>query len=275
MTEKNQHKLIAKKSLGQNFLRDKNIVDEIVLAANLKSGDMVVEIGPGTGVLTKGLLQTEAQVFAYEKDDRAIPLLNEKFATEIREGNLKIIHADYLESNVEDAVKKPYKIIANIPYYITGAIIKKSLESRVPPEAMVLMVQKEVAERIVAADGKHSILSLSVWLFGKPSIVRIVPAEAFNPTPKIDSAILKIADINYDFFNNLGNLEKKFDQVFKIVHAGFAHKRKFLIKNLGELVRPEKVTEAFSKNSIDDKIRAEDLSFEKWKQLIKDLLLVI
>lgn len=274
-------KLAAKKSLGQHFLHDQNAIADILMAARIRVGDKVLEIGPGTGILTDSLLKAGAHVLAYEKDDRAIPILKDKFATQIKSGQLNIIHGDYLESDTSDIIgtKHSYKIVANIPYYITGAIMQKALEATVQPELMVLMVQKEVADRIVAIDGKHSILSLSVWLFGEPGIIRYVPAESFSPPPKVDSAIILIDKINNDFFNKIQgsnpvspNLSQVYEKVFKIIHTGFAHKRKFLFSNLSSLTDFANFTRLSDELSgMNPKIRPEDLSVGDWKTLILTL----
>ncbi|MDE2172684.1 MAG: 16S rRNA (adenine(1518)-N(6)/adenine(1519)-N(6))-dimethyltransferase, partial [Patescibacteria group bacterium] len=162
----------AKKSLGQHFLTSKLVLAQIISAAALKPGERVLEIGPGTGILTEALLAAGAKLTAIEKDDRAIGFLQRKFALEIAEGRLNLIHGDVLESDTSllASCPTPYALVANIPYYITGAILEKFLEYGPQPDRMILLVQKEVAERIVAHDGKESVLSLSVKAFGRPRI---------------------------------------------------------------------------------------------------------
>ncbi|MEI7777163.1 MAG: 16S rRNA (adenine(1518)-N(6)/adenine(1519)-N(6))-dimethyltransferase RsmA [bacterium] len=253
----------AKKSLGQNFLKSKAAVQQILTAADISEGDIILEVGPGKGVLTESLLESGAQVIAIEKDDRLIEFLNEKFGEQIEKGQLKIIHQDILEFNNDDKVgkkllEKPYKLVANIPYYITGALLRKFLESDNQPERMVLMLQKEVAKRIVANDKRESLLSISVKAYGEPKYIATVPARYFSPVPKVDSAILQIKNISKGFFTENKISEEKF---FKTLKAGFAHKRKVLIKNLNT------TPEIFQKINLSTKIRAENLSLKEWSLL--------
>ncbi len=255
-----------KKSLGQNFLKSQKVVNEIIEAGNVKSGEIVLEIGPGEGVLTKELLSTEAKIFAVEKDDRLIPELQNKFVKEILEKRLNLIHDDILEIEISNLIKENYKIIANIPYYITGQIIRKFLESAHQPESMTLLVQKEVAERITAKDGKESLLSLSVKIFGEPFYVKTVSKGVFKPQPKVDSAILHIKNINNE---KLFGIKPEF--FFKVIHAGFAHKRKQLIPNLCSVFDKGVILKIFKEHNIDEKIRAEDLNLETWITICKKI----
>jgi 16S rRNA (adenine1518-N6/adenine1519-N6)-dimethyltransferase len=260
----------AKKSLGQNFLHSKKILGDITGAADIQSDDTILEVGPGKGALTQGLLASARRVVAVEKDDRMIPELEEKFAEEIMEGKLEIIHGDILEFKNEsaDLASREYKIVANIPYYITGTFLRKFLTAENPPSRMVLMLQKEVARRIVASDKKESLLSISVKAYGKPRYIKTVPARYFSPAPKVDSAILLIDEISKKFFRDNKIAEEKF---FEILRAGFAHKRKYLISNLKDtapLRGAVSLQEKFIKCGIPEKARAEDLSLEDWKCLI-------
>jgi 16S rRNA (adenine1518-N6/adenine1519-N6)-dimethyltransferase len=260
--------LQAKKSLGQHFLNSKHVLGQIIEAANIKEGEHVLEIGPGTGVLTEALLNAGAIVTAIEKDDRAIEELKAKFRDFLTE-RLKIIHGDILDDSTLEMPDGPYSIVANIPYYITGAILEKFLESPHKPDKMVLLVQKEVADRIVANDGKESILSVSVKAFGKPKIVAKVPPGAFTPPPTVDSAILAIENISGTYFEE-NSLE--IPRFFAIVKAAFAHKRKFAARNLESLIPPEKVTATWQNLDLDPKIRAEDVPVDKWAIIAKNLL---
>jgi 16S rRNA (adenine1518-N6/adenine1519-N6)-dimethyltransferase len=269
--------MLKKKSLGQNFLKEPKIIGDIVVASGVKSSDTVLEVGPGEGILTRGLLDTGAKVTSVEKDDRLIAVLEEKFKKEIESGQFELIHADILDFVLPKSFGK-FKIVANIPYYITGQIIRMFLESENQPESMTLLVQKEVAERIVAGgqplkassgrmtNGKESLLSLSVKVFGEPKYVRTVGRGAFSPQPNVDSAVLHISDISK---NKLGGIEEKF--FFKVLHAGFAHKRKQLLPNLSELFRKDTLQKIFEKCEIDPKARAEDLPLTKWLELCKEL----
>ncbi len=255
-----------KKSLGQHFLNSRSVLDKIVAAAKIEEGDTVLEIGPGTGVLTRELLGVGARVVAVEKDDRAIELLKRDFAEFIGDGRLQIIHGDILELDSKEYLpsEKKYSIVANIPYYITGAILQKFLENEPRPEKMVLLVQKEVAERIVACDGKESVLSVSVKAFGMPRIIAKVPRGAFTPPPKVDSAILEITGISDSRFRES---DISIGHFFTIVKAGFAHKRKFLIRNLESEIERGVLERIWSGLTLNKKTRAEDMKSENWFDL--------
>jgi 16S rRNA (adenine1518-N6/adenine1519-N6)-dimethyltransferase len=254
----------AKKTLGQHFLKDKNILGKIVDAAEVKPDDFILEIGPGTGTLTELLLQSGARVIAVEKDSILIKELNIKFSKFIKEGRLELIHSDVLNFDPEHFfASKKYKVVANIPYYITGNILRKFLGNECQPESMTLLVQKEVAERIVARDKKESLLSISVKVYGNPKIIQTVKRGSFSPMPKVDSAIIHISDISKKNFKKIDE-----ENFFKILKAGFAHKRKVLIKNLESVYSREALEEIFNKCEISLKARAEDLSLEQWLCLV-------
>jgi 16S rRNA (adenine1518-N6/adenine1519-N6)-dimethyltransferase len=263
--------LQPKKSLGQHFLHSPSVLAKIIEAANIKSGEKVLEIGPGTGILTEELLKTDADVIAVEKDARAIDLLKEKFSAFLANGKLSLISGDILEINAELEEGK-YALVANIPYYITGAILEKFLEHSPRPNRIILLVQKEVAERIVARDGKESILSISVKAFGKPRIIATVPRGAFVPPPTVDSAILEISDISDSQFcgSNKPHIAK-IERFFQIVKAGFAHKRKVLIKNLEIVMKKEELEQIWERNKLDKKVRAEDLKVGDWVGICTNL----
>lgn len=259
-------KITPKKSLGQHFLHSPIALAKIIEAGNIHAGDTVLEIGPGTGILTQALLSAGATVIAVEKDTRAFDFLRGIFATQISDGKLRLILGDILDSTLltQEFIthdKVPYSIIANIPYYITGAILEKFLENEPQPTRMVLLVQKEVAERIIARDGKESILSMSVKAFGTPRIVAPVSRGAFNPPPTVDSAILAIENISDARFR-----EKKLGvrHFFRTLRAGFAHKRKYLIRNLETIAEGATIQAVFEKLILDPKIRAEDIGVNEW-----------
>lgn len=265
----------AKKSLGQNFLKSKPALAMMCEAGGIQNTDTIVEIGPGKGALTEKLLEKTEKVIAIEKDQDLIEFLKEKFANEIKSGKLVLINDDCLkfEPTVQVGLGQ-YKIIANIPYNITGAILKKFLSEDLQPERMVLLVQKEVADRIVArahgvqvrlGQGKESILSLSVKAYGTPKYIMKVGKRFFSPSPKVDSAIISITNISKENFKNK-NEEHRF---FEIIKAGFAHKRKVLIKNLESILTKEQILSAFSELEIDSKSRAEDIPISKWLKLSK------
>ncbi len=255
----------AKKHLGQNFLKSGKALRDIILAAKISEKDTVVEIGPGKGALTTKILESAGKVIAIEKDRDLIPGLTEAFQEDIKNKKLVLLEDDILTFDLTKLPKK-YKVVANIPFYITGAILEKFLESDHQPECMALIVQKEVAERVVARDGKESILSMSVRVFGEPKFVGKIPARYFSPEPKVDSAILLIENIK----NMLKNKEK--DEFFKFVKAGFSQKRKTLLKNLTGLgIKRELLEEKFKELNIDPTIRAEKLSLQTWLSLIRSV----
>jgi len=251
----------AKKSLGQNFLNSKTIAQEIVRAAELSKLDTVLEIGPGKGFLTSELLKTEAHILAIEKDDRLIPFLQEKFTKEIATGRFTLIHGDItnFDPSTHGLTKGNYKLIANIPYYLTGYIIRSFLETPHKPERMILMIQKEVADRIVARDNKESILSIAIKAYGVPRIVKKVPARYFTPAPNVDSAVLAIEHISNKHFNDSA-FEKLF---FDIVKTGFAHKRKQLAGNIKELFG-DRTSILLKEAGINPSSRAEDITLKEW-----------
>ena len=265
----------AKKHLGQHFLRSEKALRTIIETGDIKAGEMVLEIGPGEGALTEKLLETGAKVIAVEKDEVLFELLKQKFEKEISSGQLNLINDDILEFNIENpdatvgtpTLRRGYKLIANIPYNITGAIFKKFLETDRQPEKMVLLVQKEVAQRIIARDGKESVLSISIKAYGNPTIIDKVLAGSFAPAPQVDSAILLIDAVSKDFFKEMS--EKHFFQMLK---AGFSSKRKKLSSNLSNILDKNRVDEAFQKIKLDENTRAEDLGIEKWQELAISLI---
>ena len=254
----------AKKSLGQNFLNSHAVAREIVASAKITPNDTVLEIGPGKGFLTEGLLASGAHIIVVEKDDRMIPLLEEKFTQALSDKRLTIIHGDIVELLEKDKLRIPktYKIVANIPYYITGFLLRAFLERGEKPQTMILMVQKEVADRIVARDKKESILSIAVKAYGIPRLVKRVPARYFTPAPNVDSAVIAIEDISNKYFKNKVE-ETRF---FEIMKAGFAHKRKQLAGNLKEIFGGT-TPEILLTHNIDPRARGEDLSLEDWVAL--------
>jgi len=255
----------AKKSLGQNFLKSPAVIRKMVEVAEVSRVDTILEIGPGKGALTHYLIESGAQVVAIEKDADMIPILEERFAEQIEAGQLALICGDI--SNKDLVATCPltdkYKLVANIPYYITGEIIRTFLETKTPmvqPMSITIMVQKEVAQRIVARDSKESILSMSVKAYSTPKYIQKVPAMLFNPKPKVDSAILHISGISKDFFKENNITEKQF---FTVIKAGFAQKRKKLTNNLS--IRGEILEHI----GVESKARAETLTLKQWGQLTK------
>lgn len=266
----------AKKNLGQNFLKSQEALRMMCTAGEVNDKDTILEIGPGKGALTEKLLEKASLVIAIEKDHDLIEILKEKFSTELKNKKLEIIEGDCLEFDPSVYFKnKQYKLIANIPYNITGAIFKKFLSCDNQPERMILLVQKEVAERVVARDGKESILSLSVKAYGTPKYMMKVHKRFFSPEPKVDSAIIAITSISKDNFKTTSQIGVKplsEENFFNTIKAGFAHKRKVLRKNLESIEKnSDKINNIFEKLKIDPKSRAEDIKFEKWILLSQNL----
>lgn len=292
-------KLTPQKSLGQHFLNSRHVLRRIIKAAEIKEGDNILEIGPGTGVLTRELLKAGANVIAIEKDKRAIELLkleSGRWNVENRKlkvgsgkaqveknnvGKLTLIQGDILGLDLDSTFhfafstsNFSYFIVANIPYYITGAILEKFLAREPRPMKMILLVQKEVADRIMAKNqktggqGKESMLSISVKAFGTPRIIAKVPKGCFTPAPKVDSAILAIENISGDLFNQDQDHKKpEIGHFFEIARAGFAHKRKILKRNLESVMAKEKIEEKWKIMALPDKIRAEDVRLDQWLAL--------
>jgi len=252
----------ARKSLGQNFLMHARIAERIALSAKLVPDAVVFEIGPGTGMLTRELLKLAKRVIALEADDELFEKLKETFADEIAIGKLELVHGDIRTFAIE-SLPKGYSLVANIPYYLTGEIFRMFLTAQNQPRSMTLLVQKEVAER-VARSRKESILSLSVKAYGTPKYEFTVPRGAFNPAPNVDSAVLTIRDISRKNFStgNWGSLTSPSvveERFFALIRAGFAHKRKFVRKNIEEA--------GLSAGDIPEKARAEDVPLAVWLSL--------
>ena len=260
---------MAKKSLGQHFLRSERALNKIIEAGDIHPDDLVVEIGPGEGVLTERILDLAGKVVAIEKDHDLVDSLGEKFADDIKSSKLQLLDQDALKWDPEilRSVKKPYKLIANIPYYITGAIIEKYLSAHYQPSLAVLLMQKEVAERIVAKDRKESILSIAVKVYGTPKIIDKVPPGAFAPAPTVDSAILLIDNISRDFF-----VDTDEGVFFEILKAVFGKKRNQIARSLGEYLGSRDQALVILNNSmIDSKTRPEDMTLQNWKTLTMEV----
>ncbi|HEY4476737.1 MAG TPA: 16S rRNA (adenine(1518)-N(6)/adenine(1519)-N(6))-dimethyltransferase RsmA [Candidatus Paceibacterota bacterium] len=255
----------AKKSLGQHFLTDQAAINTSVSTAQLTPEDTVLEVGPGEGVLTAALLETGARVIAVEKDDRLIGLLTEKFHADIKNKKLELIHTDILDFSLQAKKLRSYKLIANIPYYLTGQIIRQFLTAINQPISMTLMLQKEVAERIVAKDKRESLLSVSIKCYGRPHYIHTVPRGAFRPAPRVDSAIIQIDNISRDRFNENGVTEPEF---FALLHRGFAAPRKMLGPKLMKFgLGGAKLTVS----NVSLQARAENLTVDQWFSLAKQI----
>ncbi len=250
--------------LGQNFLVDRSVLDKIVDAAELKPDDVVMEVGPGLGLLTRELVSRAGRVISIELDERLASLLGKS----LPQTNLTIINNDILQLDpatlVEPFQTDRYKVVANLPYYITSPTLRHFLEARVRPTLMVLMVQKEVGEAIVAGPGDMSVLAVSVQFYGKPSIVTHVPAGSFYPVPEVDSVVLRV-----DTYGKPPVKVSDTDRFFKLVRAGFSSRRKQLRNSLanGLRITSQEALEMLERSSIDPTRRAESLSLEEWAKL--------
>jgi 16S rRNA (adenine1518-N6/adenine1519-N6)-dimethyltransferase len=261
------HKIEAKKSLGQHFLKNTHVPKAMADAGGVNEEDTILEIGPGTGVLTRELLARNTTVYAIEADSRAIETLERSFAEEIMAKKLVIIHGDVRTLDLVALGLRPraYKIIANIPYYLSGMLFRIFLETETQPSDMVFLVQREVAERI-AREKKESLLSLSVKVFGEPRYIKTVGKGNFTPPPKIDSAIIAISGISKD---RLGDIPQDF--FFAMLHEGFKSKRKQLLGNLSDTFDRATLTHIFSTLTLPLDVRGEDLSLNTWLTLIRAL----
>lgn len=248
------------RGLGQNFLIDKGVVKKVIEAAELSSEDIVLEIGPGLGNLTQELTKRVGSVIAVEKDEKMVEILRENLKDF---KNLEIIQGDILKSEVPSLKSQRYKIVANLPFYLTAPVIRKFLEIENPPKEMVLMVQKEVGQKICAKPPKMSILAVSVQFYAMPKIIAYISKKSFWPQPKVDSTIIKISNLKTQ------NLKLNKDLFFKIVKAGFSHPRKQLINNLsgGLKLDKEKIKNWLWENNIQSNQRAETLNVEEWIKL--------
>ncbi len=258
---KREH-LWAQKKLGQNFLVNPAVLEKIIEAALINDRDLVVEIGPGLGILTEQLSKHARKVIAVELDRNIIPVLK-KNLTGVE--NVEIVHQDALRFPLPD---EPYKLVANIPYYITSPILNHFLQPSTPqeqrPEIIVLLVQKEVARKICSKDGDHTLLSLEVQVFGKPSIVCNVGKGSFFPQPNVDSAVLKIEPFPHPRVNNL----KLF---FRLAKAAFHQRRKTLSNSLrnGLGLTAEQTAELFRISGIASTERPQNISLDEWNALIR------
>ncbi|MEM7113245.1 MAG: 16S rRNA (adenine(1518)-N(6)/adenine(1519)-N(6))-dimethyltransferase RsmA [Chloroflexota bacterium] len=251
------HNIQPKKSLGQNFLFDPHVLGRIVAAGDVVKTDRVLEIGPGLGALTDVLAQTAVSVTAVELDQRFFPILEAQLAPF---DNVKLIHGDILDQNPSDLFDEPYKVVANVPYYITGAILRHLLSAKHKPTCMVMTVQKEVAERLTAVPPNMSLLAISVQYYGQAQIVDTIKAGAFWPRPDVDSAVIRI-DINNQSLPD----EKTF---FRVAKAGFSQKRKQLKNNLKQLgLSAQRVATLLENAAIDGRRRAQTLTVAEWQQL--------
>ena len=259
-----------KKRLGQHFLIGEAVLERILSAAELSPGDIVVEVGPGLGILTEGLAKQRARVIAVELDSKLVALLKKRLADF---PDVKIVHADILKVTPQRLLQnnlsaselvRGYKVIANLPYYITSPVLRHFLEGESRPSAMVVMVQKEVGEAIAATPGKMSLLSVKIQFYSKPDIICYVPAASFYPPPKVESVILRL-----DVYPQPPIEVPEVASFFDIVMHGFSSPRKQLRNSLAHALGmpPGQVALLLEKTGIDAKRRAETLSLEEWRKL--------
>jgi len=267
------HGLRAKKSLGQHFFTDEGILHHIATAAELTPEDVVIEVGPGLGVLTRELAKRTRRVIAVETDSRLASVLSEAMA---KMANTSVICSDILQSDpallltsagVENT-SPGYKVVANIPYYITSLILRHFLEASLKPSLMVVMVQREVGEAIVAQPGGMSLLAVSVQLYGKPVIAGHVPAQSFYPPPKVDSVILQIK-----LYEQPPVRVSQTSEFFNVVRAGFSAPRKQLRNALaqGLEVSPQEAANLLERAMINPQRRAETLHLQEWARICEEM----
>jgi len=261
--------LRARKRLGQHFLIDSNVLGQIIAAADISSDDLIIEIGPGLGFLTQRLAEPGGRVLAIELDDKLAVILRQIL---VSRDNITVINADIMDIDLASLVTEhspspppvSYKLVANLPYYITAPVLRHCLESAVRPSIMVVMVQKEVAEAIVSGPGQMSLLSISVQFYGRPTIVDYVPASCFYPAPEVVSAILKIEP-----YTRPPVPVSDINGFFSLVRAGFTASRKQLVNSLAQgLKRPKtEVASLLARTGIAGQRRAETLSLDEWARL--------
>jgi 16S rRNA (adenine1518-N6/adenine1519-N6)-dimethyltransferase len=273
--------LTPQKALGQNFLADRRVLGQILAAAEISAADMVLEIGPGLGTLTQALAEQAQHVVAVELDRQLVALLHDRMRAF---PNVQVVVGDILALDISELLPveqasgsagrgargpTAYKVVANIPYNITSAVLRHLLEAQIRPQLIVLMVQREVAQRITAKPGDMSLLSVSVQFYGQPRLVRRVPARAFYPVPKVDSAIIRI-----DPHPQLPLEPEEVEPFFDVVRAGFGQRRKQLRNSLlhGLGLSAECIAGALEQAGVDGERRAQTLSVGEWVTLYRALL---
>lgn len=265
-----------KKSLGQNFLVDQRALERIVETAELGPDDVVLEIGPGLGTLTRCLAEKAGKVVAVELDPHLVEALRQILADY---HNVEIVAGDILQLDPAELIKDsgrpgdlatllPYKVVANLPYYITSAVLRHLLTAKVKPKLLVVTVQWEVAQRITAGPGEMSLLAVSVQFYGRPRIVARIKAGAFYPSPQVDSAVVRI-----DLYDHPPVEVEDVDSFFEVVRAGFAHRRKQLRNTLSaELaLSPSQVEQALTRADVNPRRRAQTLSLEEWARVWREV----
>ena len=265
-----KYKIHPLKGLGQNFLVNKGAVKMVINAADIKPDEVILEVGPGLGALTEELAKKAKKVIAVEKDRKMVEILKETL-----KGfeNIEIVRGDILKLKLQ--IPKPYKIVANLPFHLTAPVIRKFLESANTPEEMILVVQKEVGQRICSKVPDMNLLAVSVQFYAEAKIIDYIPRKSFWPRPKVDAAIIKIqiTKSKLQNFAKFGLAKEKTDLFFKVVRAGFSQPRKQLINNLSQGLKLNrvKVEGWLKKNGIHSTQRAETLTLKDWIKLTKSI----
>lgn len=258
-----KYNISANKGLGQNFLIDDAIVNEIIEKSNISKDDLIIEIGPGLGTLTKPLLEKAQKVICIELDDRMINILSERF---MLYNNLQIIHDDVLKVNLKEIIKgyKSVKVVANLPYYITTPIIMKLLEDRLNIDTITVMVQKEVAERLCSNTGENSAgaITHAIRYYTLPEILINVPNTSFIPAPEVESSVIKFNVLKEP---SIKVIDEKL--LFKIIKNAYMQRRKTLTNALSNILSKEETQDLLEKLGIDSKIRGEKLTLEQFAKI--------
>ena len=263
----NQYGLRANKKLGQNFLISQEIVEEIIQKSKITKDDVIIEIGPGLGTLTKALIENAKKVYAIELDPNMVDILKGRFLND----NLEIIYGDVLKTDLNELIKNEsnVKVVANLPYYITTPILMKLLEERYKIKSITVMVQKEVGERLCAKPGgkEYGAITITTNYYSEPNIIIDVPKENFYPSPEVDSCVIKLDVLKKPSVNV--NDEKLF---FEIIRNGFNHRRKTIANSLSSgKTDKETITKILEKLGIGEKLRAEDLSIQDYANIANAL----
>lgn len=270
-----KHDIKPNKDLGQCFLVAGDALNKIITAADIKPGEKVLEIGSGTGILTEKLLTKGASVLGVEKDSRLVLILHERFEKDLRIGKLKLVQTDFLDLPFPETLQRlgwrdgNYKVVANLPYQITSPIIERLLERNFLPNTVVITVQKEVAERICAQPGDLTSLAVLIQLCAqKCTLVAKFPRGCFFPAPKVDSALIKLESLTYPVGIEIKDLRQ-------VVRVGFSQKRKKLKKNLQHVFSAGVVENIWSKSSLSENTRAQELRVEQWVEIARKIFSVI
>ncbi len=266
-----KNNIFPNKKLGQCFLVSKKALEQIIKASKIKKGEKILEIGPGTGILTRELLNRGAKVVAVEKDKRLFEIIRDNFQKEIKEARLTLIKGDFLNLNFPRFLKdlnfkeKEYKVVSNLPYQITSPVLKVLLEENFLPKDIIITIQKEVAMRICAGKGELGSLSVMVQSCSKGcNIVNKFPPSYFKPQPEVDSALIKIEGLDYPKGIDINFLRN-------LLRIGFSSKRKKLAKNFKNVFPKEQIDIIWEELNIPENVRAEDLVVEKWGEIARKI----